>query len=46
MEKPDAHCNNLINSTVDALNPGAVMLMLLAVQTQNLELSVHYAVDK
>ncbi|KAJ7112336.1 hypothetical protein C8R44DRAFT_798360 [Mycena epipterygia] len=46
MEKPDARCDNLIRSTVDALNPEAVTLMLLAVQTLNLELSVQYAVHR
>ncbi|KAJ7112362.1 hypothetical protein C8R44DRAFT_251870 [Mycena epipterygia] len=46
MEKPDARCDDLIKSTVDALNPEAVMLMLLAVQTQNLEVSVQYAVHR
>ncbi|KAJ7112343.1 hypothetical protein C8R44DRAFT_798372 [Mycena epipterygia] len=44
MEKPDARCDDLVESTVDALNPEAVTLMLLAVQTQNLELSVQHAV--
>ncbi|KAJ6534528.1 hypothetical protein DFH09DRAFT_1180698 [Mycena vulgaris] len=46
MEKPDARCDDLIRSTMNALNPEAVTLMLLAVQTQNLELSVQYAVNE
>ncbi|KAJ6534517.1 hypothetical protein DFH09DRAFT_1180641 [Mycena vulgaris] len=46
MEKPDARCDDLIRSTMDALNPEAVTLMLLAVQTQNLELSVQNAIHK
>ncbi|KAJ6478702.1 hypothetical protein DFH09DRAFT_1215300 [Mycena vulgaris] len=45
MEKPDARCDDLIRSTMNALNPEAVTLML-AVQTQNLELSVQYAVNE
>jgi hypothetical protein len=46
MNEPTAHCEELIQTTADALNSGAVTLMLLAVQTKNLELSVQYAVQK
>jgi len=46
MNEPTAHCEELIQTTADALNSGAVTLMLLAVQTKNLELSVQFAVQK
>ncbi|KAJ6592622.1 hypothetical protein B0H19DRAFT_8075 [Mycena capillaripes] len=46
MNEPTAHCEELIQTTADALNSGAVTLMLLAVQTKNLELSVQYAVRR
>ncbi|KAJ7024135.1 hypothetical protein C8F04DRAFT_165267 [Mycena alexandri] len=46
MNDPAAHCAELIQTTVEALNSGTVTLMLLAVQTKNLELSVQRAVQK
>jgi hypothetical protein len=38
-----SHCGSLIEETVAALNEGLVMLMLLAVQRANIELSVKSA---
>ncbi|KAJ6562960.1 hypothetical protein B0H10DRAFT_1966321 [Mycena sp. CBHHK59/15] len=46
MHQSDGHCDDLIRTTMDALNPGVVALMLLAVQTKNLELSVQLAVKR
>ena len=36
-------CSNLIEKTAAALNDDAVMLMLVAVQRNNVELSVKFA---
>ena len=38
-----SHCDDLIEKTAAALNEDGVMLMLLAVQRNNVELSVKYA---
>ena len=38
-----SHCGNLIEKTAASLNEEAVMLMLLAVQRGNVELSVKEA---
>jgi hypothetical protein len=38
-----SHCGNLVDKTATALNEEAVMLMLLAVQRGNVELSVKLA---
>ena len=38
-----SHCGDLIEKTAGALNQDAVMLMLLAVQRNNVELSVKLA---
>ena len=46
MHKQNAHCNDLIEKTAEALNEDAVALMLLAVQNSNLELSVKVALNK
>ncbi|KAJ7022201.1 hypothetical protein C8F04DRAFT_971751 [Mycena alexandri] len=46
MNDPAAHCDELIQTTAEALDSGTVTLMLLAVQTKNLELSVQRAVQK
>ena len=43
MHKSDSHCGDLLEKTAAALDEDAVMLMLLAVQRNNLELSVKYA---
>ncbi|KAF7344044.1 hypothetical protein MVEN_01693900 [Mycena venus] len=40
MEQPGKRCDNLIETTMSALNDGVVTLMLLAVQRENLQLSV------
>ena len=44
MHKPDQKCTDLIETTANALSVGAVALMLVAVQRDNLELSVKQAV--
>ena len=38
-----SRCSNLIEKTAAALNDDAVMLMLVAVQRNNVELSVKFA---
>ena len=38
-----SHCGNLVEKTAAALNEEAVLLMLLAVQQGNVELSVKLA---
>jgi hypothetical protein len=38
-----SHCGNLVEKTAAALNEEAVLLMLLAVQRGNIELSVKLA---
>ena len=43
MHMNDSHCGDLIEKTAAALNDDAVMLMLLAVQRNNVELSVQLA---
>ena len=43
MHIPGSHCGDLIEKTAAALNNDAVMLMLLAVQRNNVELSVKMA---
>ena len=40
MHIPGSHCGDLIEKTAAALNDDAVILMLLAVQRNNVELSV------
>lgn len=46
MHKPGQQCTNLIEKTADALSGSAVNLMLLAVQKDNLELNIKYAVEQ
>jgi hypothetical protein len=43
MHIPGSHCGYLVEKTAAALNDDAVMLMLLAVQRNNVELSVKFA---
>ena len=45
MHKPDQKCTDLIEATANALGAGVVALMLMAVQRNNLELSVKQAVE-
>ena len=45
MHKPDQKCSNLIEVTANALSGGVVALMLIAVQRDNLELSVNQAIE-
>jgi hypothetical protein len=44
MHKPDQKCTDLIGVTANALSDSVVVLMLLAVQKDNLELSIKQAV--
>ena len=44
MHKPDRKCTDLIEATANALSMGAVAIMLMAVQRDNLELSVKQAI--
>jgi hypothetical protein len=46
MQKPGQRCNGLIEITASALTGGAVALMLLAVQRDNLELSINHAIRR
>jgi hypothetical protein len=43
MHMNGSHCGNLVEKTAAALNEEAVLLMLLAVQRGNVELSVKIA---
>ena len=45
MHKHDQRCTKLIEVTANALSGRAVALMLIAVQRDNLELSVRKAVE-
>jgi hypothetical protein len=44
MHKADQRCNDLIELTASRLSGGAVALMLLAVQREDLELSISQAI--
>ena len=46
MHKEKVHCGDLIEKTAAALNDDIVTLMLLAVQRENLELSVKVALNR
>ena len=46
MHRQNGHCDNLIEKTAVALNEDAVALMLLAVQNDNLQLSVKFALNR
>jgi hypothetical protein len=46
MNKPTQRCDGLIEITANALSGSVVALMLLAVQRDNLELSIKYAIGK
>jgi hypothetical protein len=43
---PRQKCPGLVEMTADALSPGLVGLMLVAVQKDNLELSIYRAVSR
>ena len=45
MHKHDRRCTDLIEVTANALSGDVVALMLMAVQRDNLELSVKQAID-
>ena len=46
MHKPDQKCSDLIEVTANALSGAVVALMLMAVQRDNLELSVKKAIER
>ena len=46
MHKPETRCHALLCETVGALDDRLVALMLLAVQTNDLELSIRAAVKR
>ena len=46
MHTQNGKCNDLIEKTAEALNEDAVALMLLAVQKDNLKLSVKLALNR
>ena len=46
MHIPDQKCSDLIDVTANALSGGVVTLMLMAVQRNNLELSVKQAIER
>ena len=46
MNKGEARCDTLIEATAAALNEDAITLMLLAVQKDNLGLSVNLALKR
>jgi hypothetical protein len=45
MHRTDQKCSDLIEVTANALSGGVVALMLMAVQRDNLELSVKQAIE-
>ena len=45
MHQPGGRCTDLIDATANALSAGVVYLMLMAVQRDNLELSVKHAIQ-
>ncbi|KAF8268217.1 hypothetical protein EI94DRAFT_1578498 [Lactarius quietus] len=46
LHKPETRCNVLLEETAEALNDDVVALMLLAVQSRDLELSIKVAVKR
>ncbi len=46
MNKPEACCDNLIQTTAEALHEDVIALMLVAVQKDNLGLSVNLALKQ
>ncbi len=46
MDKQDARCDALIEATAAALNKNVVALMLVAVQKDNVKLSVNIALRR
>jgi hypothetical protein len=45
MHRPSQRCAELIETTANALSGGAVALILLAIQKNNLELNINRAVE-
>jgi hypothetical protein len=46
MHMPNQRCTDLIEKTAKALSGSVVLLMLLAVQKDNLELNIKQAVER
>jgi hypothetical protein len=46
MHRQNSHCKDLIEKTATALNEDSITLMLLTVQTGNIELSVKTALNQ
>ena len=46
MHRQNGHCDDLVEKTAEALNEDAVALMLLAVQRDNLKLSIKVALNR
>jgi len=46
MHKDDQRCTDLIQLTANSLTSGGVALMLIAVQKDNLEISINYAIEQ
>jgi hypothetical protein len=44
MDEPGQRCTNLIETTSNALSSGVLAVMLMAVQKDNLELSINQAI--
>jgi hypothetical protein len=45
MHRPSQRCADLIETTANALSGGAVALILLAIQKNNLELNINRAIE-
>jgi hypothetical protein len=46
MHKPETNCQALLEETVEALNEDVVTLMLLAVQREDVKLSINVAAKR
>ena len=46
MNKAGERCTDLINLTANSLSSGVVVLMLVAVQKDNLEVSINHATER
>ena len=46
MNEPTASCNELLSKTTKALSPEIIGIMLIAVQRQNVEISIKRAVER
>ena len=46
MHKDDQRCTDLVTLTANSLSGGVVTLMLIAVQKDNLEVSINHAIKR